>query len=109
MYFDYPGTTENDESESVEQSELDAMLARRDELEGKLVLLKEDGDGFTVLGQFFPNESIERLREMRGERLRDITDALEETDRRIATLMTELDPWDDAEGFDDDAAQKYAA
>lgn len=99
----YPGSTENDE-QTIDESKLDAAIARRDQLEGQLDQLKADGDGYTVLGQFFPNVSIERLRDMRGAELDRICTDLDRLDKAITALMLEAEPVDSIEGWDDEMA-----
>ena len=103
-YNDYPGCSDSyDSNESPERTALDEAIAKRDRINAELTQLANEGDGYTVLGQFFAR--IDDARFMRGlamdRRFRDV----ERLDAAIAALMTEIDgefPVD-VGGYDPDA------
>lgn len=100
-YNDYPGVSDSyDDERTPEQSALDAALDKRTRVQSELDTLQHEGDGYTVLGRFFPN--IDDARFVRGLALDSRFRSLERLDATIARLMTEIEP-DDAAGFDPDA------
>lgn len=90
-YNDYPGVSDSyDSDESIEQAQLNAAKLRRAGVRRELRELDAEGDGYTVLGRYYPN--LDDARVVRGREVERRTRTLERLDATITALRIETEP-----------------